>query len=373
MQGTSGSEVSVRSADERVDQLSRQVAEQATKIERQQTELERLRAAMEGMVSGPHPEARGSDRPRRGRTGRTNRDEHADTPGLVSRRRLFGLLSGAAAAGAGLAVAGSTLSAEPADATTGNLQFGAANDAGTDQTSLTSTNSINSLVVENTGSGFALSATSALGTGVPLRATSASGVPVCSLRSSTSALGPPTSGPHVFGDIYQDGGPTLWYCVASGTPGQWQNITGGDRFFPLSSPARVFDSRLSQPNFPANGNTQGPLTFTNPPPSAASRAVNCRWDYSNGVLIDGNIGNARALLINLTVVPVPGSSVGALAVYAGASQPSTSNINWSSGVTVLANAAVSKCDPLTQQVNVAIVASAGASTDFVIDVTGFYV
>jgi hypothetical protein len=70
------------------------------------------------------------------------------------------------------------------------------------------------------------------------------------------------------------------------------------------------------------------------------------------------------------VVPVSGT--GALSVYsAAASQPSSSTINWSSGIVVLANAATSACDS-TQHVDVAIVASTGSSTNFLIDVVGYY-
>jgi hypothetical protein len=66
------------------------------------------------------------------------------------------------------------------------------------------------------------------------------------------------------------------------------------------------------------------------------------------------------------------AGVGALAVYAnGQPQPSSSSINWSAGGQVLANGLTSACDA-SQQVGVAIVASTGASTDFIVDVIGFY-
>jgi hypothetical protein len=63
---------------------------------------------------------------------------------------------------------------------------------------------------------------------------------------------------------------------------------------------------------------------------------------------------------------------GALVVYAhGASQPSSSSINWSSSGLSIANAVTSKCDA-SQQIDVAIVATAGASTNFIVDVVGHY-
>ena len=77
---------------------------------------------------------------------------------------------------------------------------------------------------------------------------------------------------------------------------------------------------------------------------------------------------AKSRLINLSVIPISG--VGAPSDYAtGATQPCTYTINWSSGVQVLANAATAACDP-SQRVDVAIVESSGASTDYRIDVVG---
>jgi hypothetical protein len=351
-----------RTAEDKVEQLSRKVDE--------------LQTAMEAMASGPRPAARRSGRRRQSRISREHGDESPESTGLVSRRRLFGLLGGAAAAGAGLAVAGSALGADPAGAGTGNMQFGASNDAGADSTSLVSSDGAFTLGVFNTAGGAAIHAqtNSGGGHGIPIEVESASGVSALSLQTVTSSVGPPTSGSHIAGEIYQDVHATLWYCIAGSTgpsdPGTWTNLSAGKRFFPLPAPSRVFDSRFGQPNNPSNGNTQGSLTFTNPPPSAASRTIDCRWDYSTGGAIDLNIASAKALLINLTVVPVSG--VGALAVYAtGASQPNSSSINWSPGAVVLANGTTTACNN-SQHVDVAIVATAGASTDFIIDVVGYY-
>src|SRR5947208_1746823 len=62
---------------------------------------------------------------------------YEDAP--VSRRHLLKHVGGAAAAGVGLAVAGSVLRAGPAAAST-NMQAGGSNDAGTAFTTLTSSN-----------------------------------------------------------------------------------------------------------------------------------------------------------------------------------------------------------------------------------------
>lgn len=79
---------------------------------------------------------------------------------------------------------------------------------------------------------------------------------------------------------------------------------------------------------------------------------------------------ATALLLNLTVTGTVGT--GALVVYAtGAAQPNSSSINWTGNGLNIANGATSACNS-TQHVDVAIVAGAGAATNFIIDVIGYY-
>jgi hypothetical protein len=58
-------------------------------------------------------------------------------------------------------------------------------------------------------------------------------------------------------------------------------------------------------------------------------------------------------------------------VSGGASQPSASSINSSAGGQVLANSVTSACNA-SQHVDVAIVAGGHASTNFILDVIGYY-
>ncbi len=76
-------------------------------------------------------------------------------------------------------------------------------------------------------------------------------------------------------------------------------------------------------------------------------------------------------MFNLTVTNTAGS--GALAVVsASAPDPTTSRINWFASGQILANGLTSACDG-SQDVKVKCVASAGGSTHFILDVTGYYV
>jgi hypothetical protein len=88
---------------------------------------------------------------------RATDDGHADaTDDDAVGRRAFLRRGGIAAAGAAVATA---VSASPAGAATGNMQYGSTNDAGEDETSLTSSAAAPdaTLIVSNTGSGPALS------------------------------------------------------------------------------------------------------------------------------------------------------------------------------------------------------------------------
>ena len=340
-------------ASGQIDELAQQVAALRAERADDRAELEALQRELRRTSRRRRRHHRGDDASR-------------SDSGQLSRRRLFGLLGGAAAAGAGLAV-GAALGADPAEAS-GTMMFGTSNDAGTDATILRSSSVVDTLTIVNPGSGFAVIANTSAGSGIPLDLVAPAGASVVALDGSSSSSGPPTSGGHNAGEIYQDQNRALFYCTSTGTPGTWANLSAGERLVTLSTPVRVFDSRFGQPNFAGNGNTQGSLAFTVASPANA-RTINCANDYSSGTTAVPS--SATALLINLTVIPVA-SVVGALAAFAnGAAQPSTSTINWSSGVQVLANAATSACDS-SQKVKVAIVATAGASTDFLIDVIGYY-
>src|SRR4029077_13364547 len=70
---------------------------------------------------------------------------------------------------------------------------------------------------------------------------------------SNAASGPPTTGLHGRGEFWVDTntgddhhtgtGSSLFYCVASGTPGTWVDLTSGNKLITLPSPHRVYDSR----------------------------------------------------------------------------------------------------------------------------------
>jgi len=123
------------------------------------------------------------------------------------------------------------------------------------------------------------------------------------------------------GDLAVDAGGVLYLCVNDGTPGTWVPVSGGSSQL-LSSPQRLFDSRLPGP---FSGSFAGGPTRTIDVTAA-------------GI---GVPANARAIVGNLTVTET--NDVGFLTAYpAGLAQPPTaSNLNWAPGQTI-ANAATVK-------------------------------
>jgi hypothetical protein len=305
---------------------------------------------------------------------------------LVSRRRLFGLLGGAAAAGAGLAVAGSTLGAEPADATTGPMMFGLPNDAGGATTSLTSSTPGETLLLTNTdstGLGDALFAQVTGAGGPTIVATNSGGAaaytgnnngatPTMSLQNGSSVGGPclelhlgqvagtPTSGAHNAGQLYVDSGGVLFFCVGTGTPGTWTDLSSGQRLVTLGTPARVYDSR----------NGQQPSTG---PKSQITGGSTVSIDVTGAKAGGGNSGvpsGATAVLGNITMINGPNTTF--LTVFAaGATPPATSNIN-ALGGQVIANNFTSQIGSGVTNSNKISIQCGFGPTDFIIDIFGYY-
>jgi hypothetical protein len=157
---------------------------------------------------------------------------------------------------------------------------------------------------------------------------------------------PPTAGSYSTGAFMVDTSGHIWYCVKGGTPGTWIKLSG--TFIPLNPSVRAYDSRTSSGG-------PGPLNAG----ATATVSLNVTGGVPKG---------ASAALVNLTIVDTQGAG-GYLTLYAAnASNPGTSNINWSSPGTILANNATVAVDP-----NAAINVYAGnQSTDFIIDILGYY-
>ena len=124
----------------------------------------------------------------------------------------------------------------------------------------------------------------------------------------------------------------------------------GFGFVPIT-PTRVYDSRAGNPPL---GVTKGPL-------SNGTRVIN----MLNGLALPLS---PKGVLANVTVVNT--SASGFISLYKnGTAWPGTSSINWFAANEIVANTAYTDVDPVGQAI---AKVPANASTDFFIDVVGYY-
>lgn len=303
---------------------------------------------------------------------------------LTSRRQLL-RLGGAAAVGAAAAAI-----AQPGvvAAATGDMQYGAVNNAGTDETELRGSSQLFTMRVSNSSLfGNALEARSSGATAFDALAepgNSARGVVAGVNGENGYALvvvggksqiyfsqgfdsGPSISGSHFGGELAANDD-TLWFCVDGGSPGVWRKLASletAGAFHPIPT-ARVYDSRWTGIILNV---TKGPMVV-----GGASRLVYCddKRNLSNGLVAQGDVvpAGATAIAYNLTVTQTSGT--GYLSVEpGGTASAGGSAINWSPGPSALANASVVKLDS-QRRVSVFVGGQPGASTHFIIDVVGYY-
>jgi len=159
------------------------------------------------------------------------------------------------------------------------------------------------------------------------------------------------------GDIYVDSEGTLYHCIAGGTAGTWRRLSGPATAgaYTAITPTRVYDSRL------AAGAISGSQTRL----CKVAHGI----DLTTGTINAYDVvpSGSTAVQYNLTVTSTVGS--GYLQVAPGtASAITSSSINWSATGQILANGLSVKIDT-NRQVKVF---AGGGSTQFIIDVLGYY-
>jgi len=375
----------VTSEESELERLAREVAELREENAANRAALAAVQAQVAGRPASLESDAalgqRGPSSKRRlGRRRRPTGPDDGGSSGLVSRRRLFGLLGGAAAAGAGLAVIGSA--GDPAGAVNPSFILDQTN-TGTAVTGLTASlaGPNPTLNVGNTGSGpaiqgAALDEAGVVGVGpfgvMGVGSTSGLGYAIGGAFQTpsngtsdganlylepTGGIGPPTGGLHNAGELYVDDNAALFYCRFGGNPGAWVNLSTGSNFVPLPAPVRCYDSRAGQAPTDV---TKGSL------PAGQTRTIDVTHN-STGVPT-----TAHAVLVNVAVVDTV--SVGFLSMFsAGVTWPGTSSMNWFGSSQVLANNATSAFQASGGAANVSVLCGGTGSTDFFVDVLGYYV
>jgi hypothetical protein len=172
---------------------------------------------------------------------------------------------------------------------------------------------------------------------------------------------PSRTNEHAAGEVETDSNGDLWYCFAGGTPGSWRKLAGAGTAgsFHAVTPFRVYDSRAPQP-------AQGQIT------AGQNRTISVAdsRDITTGVVVTANAvpAGATAIACNLTVVNT--ANGGFLTVNpGGVVTVGAASVNWSASGQVLNNGIIAAINAATRQVTV--VCGAG-TTDFVLDVTGYY-
>ncbi len=166
------------------------------------------------------------------------------------------------------------------------------------------------------------------------------------------------------GMIQADATGNIWFCVKAATqiaPPVWQQIGGPTVAggFHALTPGRVYDSRVAAP-------TPGAIK------SGGTRTVSVANRRS---LVDGSVAQAdfvpagaTAITCNVTVVNT--TAQGFLAINPGGNTTvNAAAANWSAANQILNNGA-----SLTLNGNreVTVIAGGGGTTDFILDVTGYY-
>ena len=186
-------------------------------------------------------------------------------------------------------------------------------------------------------------------------------IPVNSIGAVAKTAPPSRVDFHFPGEIDTDANGDLWFSVEGGTPGRWRKLAGATTAgaFHAINPVRVYDSRAAAP-------TPGALT------GGSDRIVSvrdARPDATGAVATVGVVpAGASAVAYNITVADTTGA--GFLSVNPGdATGFSASSINWSASGQLLANGLVVKLDASR---NVRVFAGGAGSTNFIIDVLGYY-
>ena len=157
---------------------------------------------------------------------------------------------------------------------------------------------------------------------------------------------------HTAGELVFDSGNVLWFCIASGTPGTWRQLSASDAagtFHVNPSPVRVYDSRAGTspstgPKTPLGAGEQRTVALTPGAPKGATAAmVTC-------LLVNTSSGNG-----NFTIWK------------AGTAKPASNSLVWGGSTgrfTVTAASALNA--------DAKVLVSSSLQTDIVLDVVGYY-
>ncbi|HEY5874418.1 MAG TPA: hypothetical protein VIT64_03920 [Ilumatobacteraceae bacterium] len=180
--------------------------------------------------------------------------------------------------------------------------------------------------------------------------------------TAEGAAGPARIDAHTKGELLCDANGDLWYCTTDGTPGVWRKLSGpaSSGAFHAITPARVYDSRAAAP---------APGALTN----NANRLISVadKRNLTTGAVTTADIVPPRATAIacNVTVVNTVGSGF-LLLNPGGDTTVGAAMVNWSASGQILNNGVLATLNGTRQ---LTVICGGGGSTDFVLDVTGYFI
>ena len=202
----------------------------------------------------------------------------------------------------------------------------------------------------------------ATGIGVVARATGtglyAQGAHAAMTLQPGGVPAPTRNAVHVAGDVIVDASGDLWYCVSSGTPGEWRKLAGtktAGTLHLLPEPLRAFDSRQGSGTKFVAGQT-GTISLVN-----GTNGAN--------VSVPAVPSDSAAALVNVTLTGTVGN-FGFIQAYAAdlGAPPATSVMNWSTPEDNVANEMTVKVAP-GSQIKITVGVNA---THVIVDVVGYY-
>jgi hypothetical protein len=181
------------------------------------------------------------------------------------------------------------------------------------------------------------------------------------MQPAASGAPPSTQNSYTRGALVVDNTGALWYCVTSGTPGTWRQLSGATTagaYHPVT-PGRVYDSRCAQPS----------------PGSISSRGVRllsvaAQRDITTGAVTNANFipTNATAVFANVSVVDTV--NAGFLTINpGGVTTINSATITWGTSNQTQSNGVSLMLDNARQ---ITVVAGGTGATDFVIDIFGYW-
>jgi hypothetical protein len=291
-------------------------------------------------------------------------------------------LAGAAVAGG---AAAGLLSSTSASATAGEMRFGEDNDAGADDTTLTSSNATRTLQITATntaanalegvavGSGAGvvgrIGTPTALGWGVwgiaggPLGHGVVAEGGQAQLYLEPGATGPTLLTAHSAGEIAYDGDDVLAACVVTGNPGTWRVLASPSTAGALHpiTPTRVYDSRRP---LPTGG---GPLS------SGVVRTISVAdgRDLLTGAVTQSDVVPEGATAVAYNVTAINTVAIGFLTINPGGVETiSAATVNWTTNGINIGNASVVG---ISADRTVTVLCGGDlALAHFTIDIVGYY-